>query len=88
MAGVFFACTLRGTYTKACFLKGLRKMTKKSIIISIISVICLVGIAAFVMYGCSGGKENEEKSGASGQLPLSAEKRAQAQEMHLLKLWV
>lgn len=70
MAGVFFACTLRGTYTNTCFLKGLRKMTKKSIIISIISVICLVGIAAFVMYGCSGGKENEEKPGASGQITV------------------
>lgn len=45
-------------------------MTKKSIIISIISVICLVGIAAFVMYGCSGGKENEEKPGASGQITV------------------
>ena len=45
-------------------------MTKKSIIISIISVICLVGIAAFVLYGCSGGKENEEKSGASGQITV------------------
>lgn len=45
-------------------------MTKKSIIISIISVICLVGIVAFVMYGCSGGKENEEKPGASGQITV------------------
>ena len=63
-------------------------MTKKSIIISIISVICLVGIVAFVMYGCSGGKENEENREHRVKLPLSAEKRAQAQEMHLLKLWV
>ena len=28
-------------------------MTKKSIIISVISVICLVGIVSFAMYGCS-----------------------------------
>lgn len=43
-------------------------MTKKSIIISVISAICLVGIVSFAMYGCSskGGNEKKEKTGVSG----------------------
>lgn len=44
-------------------------MTKKSIIISLISVICLVGIVSFAMYGCS-SKGGNEKSGASGQITV------------------
>jgi len=41
-----------------------KKMTKKSIIISVISAICLVGIVSFAMYGCSskGGNEKKEKT--------------------------
>lgn len=47
-------------------------MTKKSIIISVISVICLVGIVSFAMYGCSskGGNEKKEKTGVSGQITV------------------
>lgn len=47
-------------------------MTKKSIIISVISVICLVGIVSIAMYGCSseGGNEKKEKTGASGQITV------------------
>lgn len=49
-----------------------KKMTKKSIIISVISVICLVGIVSFAMYGCSskGGNEKKEKTGVSGQITV------------------
>lgn len=39
-------------------------MTKKSIIISVISVICLVGIVSFAMYGCSSKGGNEKKETA------------------------
>ena len=47
-------------------------MTKKSIIISVISAICLVGIVSFAMYGCSskGGNEKKEKTGVSGQITV------------------
>ena len=47
-------------------------MTKKSIIISVISVICLVGIVSFAMYGCSSkdSDKKEEKSGVSGQITV------------------
>lgn len=48
-------------------------MTKKSIIIiSVISVICLVGIVSFAMYGCSSkdGSKKEEKTGISGQITV------------------
>lgn len=47
-------------------------MTKKSIIISVISVICLVGIVSFATYGCSskGGNEKKEKTGVSGQITV------------------
>ena len=47
-------------------------MTKKSIIISVISVICLVGIVSFAMYGCSSkdGNEKKEKTGVSGQITV------------------
>ena len=47
-------------------------MTKKSIIISVISVVCLVGIVSFAMYGCSskGGNEKKEKTGVSGQITV------------------
>jgi phosphate transport system substrate-binding protein len=49
-----------------------KKMTKKSIIISVISVICLVGIVSFAMYGCSskGSNEKKEKTGVSGQITV------------------
>ena len=58
----------KGIYTNTCILERIKKMTKKSIIISVISVICLVGIVSFAMYGCSSnGKEKEEKSGVTGQ---------------------
>ena len=47
-------------------------MTKKSIIISVISVICLVGIVSLAMYGCSSkdGSKKEEKTGVSGQITV------------------
>lgn len=61
----------KGIYTNTCILERIKKMTKKSIIISVISVICLVGIVSFAMYGCSSnGKEKEEKSGVTGQITV------------------
>ena len=47
-------------------------MTKKSIIISVISVICLVGIVSIAMYGCSSkdGNEKKEKTAVSGQITV------------------
>lgn len=43
-------------------------MTKKSVIISVISIICLIGVVSTAMYGCSskGGKEGEGKASSSG----------------------
>ena len=71
--GVFSICT--GEVLKQILVlmyERKKKMTKKSFIISVISVICLVGIVSFAMYGCSskGGNEKKEKSGASGQITV------------------
>lgn len=71
--GVFSICT--GEVLKQILVlmyERKKKMTKKSIIISLISVICLVGIVSFAMYGCSskGGNEKNEKSGVSGQITV------------------
>ncbi len=48
-------------------------MAKKSIIISVISVICLVGIVSLAMYGCSsdsGKNEDSDKSKVTGQITV------------------
>lgn len=44
-------------------------MTRKNIIISVISVICLIGVISLVMYGCTSKKENKNDSSTfSGQI--------------------
>lgn len=73
MPGVFSICT--GEVLKQILVRMYerkKKMTKKSIIISAISVICLVGIVSFAMYGCSSkdGSKKEEKTGISGQITV------------------
>ena len=66
-------------------------MTKKSIIISVISVICLVGIVSFAMYGCSskGGNEKKKKNrGVGANYRYKPRKVLRHKEMRLLNLWV
>lgn len=44
-------------------------MTRKNIIISVISVICLIGVISLAMYGCTSKKENKNDSSTfSGQI--------------------
>ncbi len=44
-------------------------MTRKNIIISVISVICLIGVVSLAMYGCTSKKENKNDSSTfSGQI--------------------
>lgn len=44
-------------------------MTRKNIIISVISVICLIGVISLAMYGCTSKKENKnDRSTFSGQI--------------------
>lgn len=73
MPGVFSICTKEVLkQILALMYERKKKMTKKSIIISVISAICLVGIVSFAMYGCSskGGNEKKEKTGVSGQITV------------------
>ena len=73
MPGVFSICTKEVLkQILALMYERKKKMTKKSIIISVISVICLVGIVSFAMYGCSSkdGNEKKEKTGVSGQITV------------------
>ncbi len=50
-------------------MKGKRIMTRKNIVISVISVICLIGIVSLALYGCTSNKNNDKNDASfSGQI--------------------